>query len=83
MNKIWEESEKTFIRNNADLMKDMEIAHKLSQITGRSVSIQAVRKQRQKMGITKERGRGRCAVINPNKGKTSDIGRAVDNVEKT
>jgi len=82
MNKIWEESEKTFIRNNADLMKDMEIAHKLSQITGRSVSIQAVRKQRQKMGIVKERGRGRCAVVDPNKGQCSNVGVGVNQSEK-
>ena len=69
MNKVWEESEKAFIRNNADRMKDKELAIKLTQITGRTVSIQAVRKQRQKLGIVKAKGRGKCAVVKPEEQK--------------
>ena len=64
MNKVWEDSEKAFIRTNAGQMKDKDLAIKLTKITGRAVSIQAVRKQRQKMGIAKVRGRGRCAILN-------------------
>ncbi len=80
MNKVWEESEKAFIRNNASTMKDKELAVKLTQITGRNVSIQAVRKQRQKMGITKARGRGRCAVVEKetNESNSAEIARAVN-----
>lgn len=63
MNKIWQEHEKKFIRDNAGILKDSELAAKLTKITGRQVSLQAVRKQRQKMGITKEPGRGRCKVV--------------------
>ena len=41
----------------------LSIKSKLSQITGRNVTLQAVRKQRQKMGIAKQPGRGICAVV--------------------
>lgn len=75
MNQVWEKSEERFIRENADTMKDKEIAFKLSQITGRTVTIQAVRKKRQQMGIKKVRGRGKCAVVkNNNQGtKAADV----------
>lgn len=63
MNKIWNQEEKDFIRNHAGTMKDKEIAAKLSQMTGRAVSLQSVRKQRQKIGITKNPGRGKCEVM--------------------
>ena len=76
MNKVWEDGEKLFIKNSANTMKDKELAARLTKITGRKVSIQAVRKQRQKMGIKKERGRGRCAVVD--KSNSADIGRAVN-----
>jgi ribosomal protein S24E len=62
MNLIWNQEEKDFIANFADTMKDKDIAAKLTQITGRYVSLQAVRKQRQKMGIQKSPGRGLCEV---------------------
>ena len=64
MNKVWTESDKQFIRNNASVMKDIELAQELSKRTGRKVSIQAVRKQRQKLGIAKAQGRGICALKN-------------------
>lgn len=63
MNKVWKDHERQFIKDNAGKMKDKEIAIKLTQISGRTITIQAVRKQRQKMGITKERGRGICKVV--------------------
>ena len=63
MNKVWAKEEKEFIRNNASMMTDKTLAVKLSQITGRNVTLQAVRKQRQKMGISKQPGRGICAVV--------------------
>lgn len=63
MNKVWTNEEKEFIRNNAGMMTDKVLAIKLSQITGRRVSLQSVRKQRQKMGISKQPGRGICALV--------------------
>lgn len=71
MNQVWKEHERMFIRDNANTMKDKELAVKLSKITGRLVTVQAVRKQRQKLGITKARGRGICAVVQ--KVKSEDI----------
>ena len=63
MNKVWNDSELEFIRSNAPTMTDNVLSVKLSQITGRRVTLQAVRKQRQKMGIAKQPGRGICAVV--------------------
>ena len=63
MNKVWNDSERAFIRANAGKMKDKELATKLTEMTGRKVTIQAVRKQRQKLGITKAQGRGVCSVV--------------------
>ena len=63
MNKIWSEAERDFIRKNAGKLKDKELAAKLTQMTNRYVSLQAVRKQRQKIGITKNPGRGKCEVF--------------------
>ena len=63
MNKIWTESEKTFIRENAAIMTDSVVAKQLEGITGRKVSVQAVRKQRSLMQIRKKPGRGICQVL--------------------
>jgi len=62
MNVKWTEEDKTFVRENADSMKDQEIANTLSQRSGRVVSLQAVRKMRQKLGIKKKCGRGLCGL---------------------
>ena len=64
MNRVWSDEERNFIKNNAEQLKDLEIAQHLSKTCGRSVSLQAVRKQRQKMGISKKPGRGICALTN-------------------
>lgn len=66
MNKVWTNEEKEFIKNNAGMMTDKVLSIKLSQITGRRVSLQSVRKQRQKMGISKQPGRGICALVEEN-----------------
>lgn len=71
MNKIWSDSEKNFIRANAATMKDRELAAKLSEMSGRNVTIQAVRKQRQKMGIQKAQGRGVCSLADKTTPTTS------------
>ena len=46
-------------------MTDKILAIKLTQITGRNVTLQAVRKQRQAMGISKKPGRGICGIVEP------------------
>jgi transposase len=58
----WSETEKQFIIQNAGKMKDGEVAAALTRITGRTISLQAVRKQRQKLGIVKRPGRGLCSL---------------------
>lgn len=62
MNCIWNEKERQFIRENAGKIKDQELATHLTQMTGRHVSLQSLRKQRRKLGIIKERGRGICKI---------------------
>ena len=66
MNKVWSDAEKQYIRENANTMKDQELADKLSNLTGRKISLQSVRKQRQKMKIAKRPGRGICGTVKDN-----------------
>ncbi len=60
--KTWGAVEEQFITENASTMKDEELAKALSALVGRNVSIQSIRKQRQKLGIYKLSGRGRCGL---------------------
>lgn len=62
MNVKWTESDKNFVRDNAHSMKDVEIAAALTESTGRIVTLQAVRKMRQKLGVKKAPGRGICGL---------------------
>ena len=63
MNKVWNSAEREYIRKHAGSVKDKDLAAQLSTMTGRKVSLQAVRKQRQKMGISKNPGRGKCQIV--------------------
>lgn len=76
MNKRWKQSEIDFVKNNASLMKDSEIAIKLTKITGRRITVDAVRKKRQLLGIKKEHGRGICQVVGQKK-ESSSVGKVV------
>lgn len=67
-NIVWTESERRFIRENAGEMKDKAMALALSKSSGRFVTIHALRKQRQNMGISKRPGRGVCGVVGQIKG---------------
>lgn len=60
MNVKWTENDKIFVKENAHLLKDLEIAAALTERTGRIVTLQAVRKMRQKLGVKKASGRGIC-----------------------
>ena len=62
MNRIWTDDERKFVIDNASSMKDLDIAIHLSKTSGRNVSLQSVRKQRQKLGLRKQPGRGICAI---------------------
>lgn len=65
MNVKWSENDKVFLRENAHCMKDIDIAKILSEKSGREVTLQAVRKMRQKLGIKKKAGRGICELKSP------------------
>ena len=54
MNIKWTDADRQFIRDNAAFMKDIDIAKELTEKTGREVTLDAVRKVRQKLGIRKE-----------------------------
>lgn len=62
MNVKWTAAEKQFVRDNANRLKDREIAEVLTKQSGRQVSIHAVRKVRQNLGVKKKCGRGRCQL---------------------
>jgi hypothetical protein len=62
MNIKWTETEKDFIRANAANMKDKDLAEELTSIAGREVTLEAVRKVRQQLGIRKKSGRGICGL---------------------
>ena len=60
MNIKWTDEDRQFIKDNAAFMKDADIAKELTEKTGRKVTLDAVRKVRQKLGIKKRHGRGIC-----------------------
>jgi len=62
MNSVWNEIERQFIRENAANVTDEEGARLLSDIAGRTITVHAWRKQRQKMGLKKAPGRGVCKL---------------------
>jgi bacterioferritin-associated ferredoxin len=57
MNIKWSNEDKEFVKQNAHCMKDKDIAQALSK------TLNAVRKMRQKLGIKKACGRGRCRLF--------------------
>tara|TARA_Y100000356_G_C11203598_1_gene259227 strand:- start:465 stop:689 length:225 start_codon:yes stop_codon:yes gene_type:complete len=67
MNIKWTDEDRQFIKDNAAFMKDADIAKELTEKTGRKVTLDAVRKVRQKLGIKKRHGRGICGVVNENR----------------
>lgn len=57
--KKWSNEEIEFIKNNHQLVRDDELATKLSQMVGENVTTAMIRRQRRKLMIKKERGRPR------------------------
>ena len=62
MNIKWTLEDKQFIKDHASNVKDKDLAPALSERNQRIVSIDAVRKLRQRLGIIKKSGRGRCEL---------------------
>lgn len=67
MNQVWTDAEKQFIKDSAEKLTDEVGAIELSKVCGRIITVNAWRKQRQKMGIKKSPGRGVCSVIQEKK----------------
>jgi len=62
MNIKWTTADKQFVRENASTIKDKDLATVLSRRNQRIISIDAVRKLRQRLGIIKKSGRGKCEL---------------------
>jgi len=62
MNRIWSEAEKQFVAANAGVLSDKDGAAKLSQKSGRNITVHAYRKQRQRLQLKKRPGRGVCGL---------------------
>jgi hypothetical protein len=54
--KKWSQSDIQFIVDNQNML-DKDVAAKLSELSGQSVTPSMVRRQRRKSGVTKKRGR--------------------------
>lgn len=59
---IWTDEEKEYVRANAGVLTDQQMADNLTRITGRHVPMSGARRQRQKMGLKKKHGRGVCQL---------------------
>jgi hypothetical protein len=57
--KKWSNTEIQFIKDNISSFSDLELAQKLSQMTGENISCSMIRRQRRKVGVVKQRGRRR------------------------
>jgi hypothetical protein len=62
--KRWSDVELQYIKDNLSSFSDMELAQKLSQMTGETVSCSMIRRQRRKLGISKPRGRRKKNIEN-------------------
>ena len=62
MNNIWTDEEKEFVKKNSHILTDKQGSEELSRITGRNITLNSWRKQRQKLMIPKMPGRGICKL---------------------
>ena len=62
MNTKWTSKDKQFVREHASHVKDKDLAIELGLRNKRTVTLDAVRKLRQRLGIIKKSGRGRCEL---------------------
>lgn len=64
-NKLWTEWEKKYVCDHAHEKTDEEISVYLTKVSGRKITINAVRKVRQAAGLKKRQGRGYCKLLSP------------------
>lgn len=67
--KKWNNEDLTFIQNNANILSDQELALKMSEICGQSITTSMIRRQRRKLNIEKSKGRkpkNKSSVLNAN-----------------
>lgn len=57
--KKWTVEEVDFIKNNYNIVSDIELASKLSQMANQPITTSMIRRQRRKLEIVKPRGRPR------------------------
>lgn len=62
--KRWNDVELQFIRDNLNTFSDLELAQKLSGMTGETITYGMIRRQRRKIGVNKPRGRRKKNVEN-------------------
>lgn len=62
MNKKWTFEEERFIAENYGKYNDIEMAELLSEISRKVVSVNSVKKKRQRMGFPKLGGRSCCRI---------------------
>ena len=55
--KRWNDAELQYIKDNLSSFSDNELANKLSEMTGETVTTGMIRRQRRKIGVSKPRGR--------------------------
>lgn len=63
MNNVWNNKEREFIRQNVEKYTDEVGATKLSEVVNRAISMASYRKQRQKLGLRKQCGRGISKLV--------------------
>lgn len=63
--KRWNDAELQYIRDNLQNFSDLELAQKLSTMTGENVTYGMIRRQRRKLGVNKPRGRRKKSSDNP------------------
>jgi len=61
--KHWSLAEETLIRTLSPRVKDEDLIHELFKLSGRIVGLGALRKQRARLGIKKQHGRGICKLV--------------------
>ena len=60
--KKWADSDLDFIKNNYDKMTDKEMSETLAKISGQSISISMIRRQRRKLQLGRKRGRPKSSI---------------------
>lgn len=55
--KKWKPEEISFVANNYENVKDEQLAQKLSEISGETITVSMIRRQRRKLKLNKKRGR--------------------------